>query len=841
MARRNPPIGSRTGTLTPRQQAALVAGWTPEQVHSARQGAARGDYQLFSSLVDSMLTDDHVRATTETLISSVSGADVEWHPGDDSDEAQRSRDVIAGLWHQVHADTALRADVAVAQLTGAAVVQQVWGSVVFEGKRYAAPVEFSPVLLRDTRIGDDWAAEVRTYEGDVSWGGIGRWIRTDYEPDRWLVAYARFPGVRRTLAGALLACAWPWLGKLRCSVFELVGLEKFGDPVLALIGTANGTRESREAGLDMVERLSSGESAFLEEGSNLVVVESARQTGQAHADAIARRDSAISKAILGSTLNTEIGAAGGNRAAAESQADTTILPRQRALAELVSETIQTQWAAPILRYAGLSGALPEMTIVLEQEEVPTIIPEAFAAGVYTRNHLLRASRLEPIDGDEGEERVRPQSAAPASPGNATPSAAAEPKAESALNGAQVASLLAVVEKVAQGLISRESGIAALMTSFGMTRERAEENLGPIDFVPRVKVDESAVVEPVEASNVAGDDGAANVDHADRVKSPTTLDMSDEYAGFLRLSGEKQEAIASLIGRPREAIARGVDATADILRAEYAALAERLADASSQDEAESIAMAWAAELAESERITEAAYHANALAQMAGVETARMELDRSDGVKRLSLADERFLGLSFEEALALFRERSGRAAAAIDAMLEEELARARMVTRAMSEHAELAILDGIDSALQVDGMSLRDFVREFADRVDADDLPGGDAGYLRTVYTTTVATSYEAGRQEVLTDPDIVEQIGGYEIVTVGDDRTEPSHAALDGMQVRGADAARMKFTPWRYGCRCEVVAVDAEDMDESRIIDPSALDSVIFDGFGDPVGYLRNPS
>jgi SPP1 gp7 family putative phage head morphogenesis protein len=830
--------------LGPRYIRSVVRGWSPERIASTIDEAKRGDFTAWSELQTTMLLDYQVRSTSDTLLASVTGAEVEWEAGVGGDKglAQEARDVIASQWEQLRGSSALISDIGFALLGGATVVQQEWG--VVDG--VYAPTGFLTVPTEDIRIGDDWCALVRTRPDGSTYGA---WVPVTDEPHRWIVTYARFPGVTRTLAGALMACAWPWLGKAQLGVFELQGLERFGDPVFAGIMSTTSGNANREAMEDAIQALSSGESIALEDGQDIRVIESARQTGQAHADAIARRDAAISKAILGSTLNTEIGAAGGNRAAAESQAETTILPRERALAEMVSESIESQWASPILYYAtgklfgGRKPPTPRMWIRLAKDEPPRLDAIAMEAGAYTYDDVRASVGLEPVGGTRGARIVRPSASPGLTPSVSTRPGAvdAEPKAESALNGAQVASLLAVVEKVAQGLISRESGIAALMTSFGMTRETADANLGPIDFVPRVMVDEGAVVEPIEASNVAGDNGASNVDHTDRVKSPTALDLSDEYAGFLRLSGEKQEAIASLIGRPREAIARGVEATADILRAEYATLAERLADASSQDEAESVAMAWAADLANSERITEAAFHANALAQMAGVETARMELDRSGATVRLSLADERFLGLSFEEALALFRERSGRAAAAVDTMLEEELARARTVTRAMSEHAEMAILGGIDSALQVDGMSLRDFVREFANRVDAGDLPGGDAGYLEMVYRTTVATSYEAGRQEVLTDPDIVEQIGGYEIVTVGDDRTEPSHAALDGMQVRGSDAARMKFAPWRYGCRCEVVAVDAEDMDESRIIDPSALDAVIFDGFGDPVGYLRDPS
>jgi SPP1 gp7 family putative phage head morphogenesis protein len=846
MARRNPPLGRRAGTPTPRQMAALVAGWSPEQVRSALDSAARGDLDTWSRLVDAMLIDYHVRSTAETLITSVAGADAEWHPGDDSDAALAARDIVAEAWHALPSDTALRADIGSAVLTGVGVVQQTWGVVMIDGRRVYVPVDYEPVALRDIRVGSSWAAEVRSYDGD--WAIPGGWVRTDVEPERWLVSYARFPGIRRTLAGALTACAWPWLGKLRCSVFELVGLEKFGDPVMALIGSQNGAPTSREHQTELVERLSSGESVFIEDGTSIQIIESTRQTGQAHADAIARRDAAISKAILGSTLNTEVGATGGNRAAAESQAETTVLPRQRALAELISDTLQSQWARAILSYTDLAGApLPELHIVLEHEEPPTILPEGVAGGVYTVNEIRAASRLEPIDGAEGERIVRPADAAPAStPGAPAQTAAPVDEAKSALSGPQVTALAEVAEKAAQGLISRETAAGILRVAYGLTPDEIEQVLGPIDFRPRVDVAEVVDSVDVPANDVPEPVGASQEPEA----APDERASAYEFGGFLRLAAETQDTITALVGRPRDALARGVDATEDLMRQALAGLAESLREGTEPTEA---IAAWAEALGESDRLATAAYEANAIAHMAGRETALFELDEVASVAasrprylarerarlvRLSASDERALAIGFEAALEAFQSRRRLTEEELARMLGEERERGVTIARAVGEKAELTVLEELERALEIDGLTIEEFADRIEGLVDADDLPGGLRGYAENAYRTTIATSYEAGRQEEMFDPEVLDLLGGFEWAAVGDERTRPSHAALDGVQFRAEDAARVKIPPASWMCRCEILAIDAEELDESRVADPSVQDAAFTEGFGNPAAYVR---
>ncbi len=95
---------------------------------------------------------------------------------------------------------------------------------------------------------------------------------------------------------------------------------------------------------------------------------------------------------------------------------------------------------------------------------------------------LEGNGADPVDGDEeGGAGMKPAGESPAAAGGAPAEANV---AASAMNGAQVTSLVDVVVQVGEKKISRESGIAILEVAFRVSPTEAARILGPENFAPK---------------------------------------------------------------------------------------------------------------------------------------------------------------------------------------------------------------------------------------------------------------------------------------------------------------------------------------------------------------------
>ena len=144
---------------------------------------------------------------------------------------------------------------------------------------------------------------------------------------------------------------------------------------------------------------------MVEEGVSVELMSAAKSGSADWGAAINQFENEVTKAIVGSTLNVDVGGMG-SRALGESQATTTILPRLQAIAAKLGSTLRRDYAAPILRFnARLFGGrmlpVPVPRFVLESEEKPTITRDHIDAGVITRNELRASAGLDEISADEG--------------------------------------------------------------------------------------------------------------------------------------------------------------------------------------------------------------------------------------------------------------------------------------------------------------------------------------------------------------------------------------------------------------------------------------------------------
>lgn len=410
-----PPVGRQIFAASPRTRTRnRVVGITPEQMAMALDRARLGDFELIADVFEQMLTTDpHVRSVTDTMLRGISGSEMRFRPADDARDAvlaQAAADFAAQSLSRVQRMELTLSNVLMAALVGLAVAEHDWQR---DGREVHSVAQHW-VQPRDLRISDAWTPLVRTYPRNDAGvqTGAWEWLEVQDEPARWLVHVFAQPGLTSNVAGLLWPCAWPWLWKRITEVWGMEALERFATPLIYGRMERNAPDNARDAFFSGLQQLSADHVAVIEQGQTIEIVQPTTNPQDTYDTAIKRFNAEITKAILGSTLNVEIGESGGNRAAAESQAETTILPRLRAIAASAEAAIRATWLQPLMAFNAVSfgGRIPptpHVEFVLETETPPVITQLHVDAGVVRANELRLSAGLDPLDGPEGERFVQP--------------------------------------------------------------------------------------------------------------------------------------------------------------------------------------------------------------------------------------------------------------------------------------------------------------------------------------------------------------------------------------------------------------------------------------------------
>jgi phage gp29-like protein len=218
-------------------------------------------------------------------------------------------------------------------------------------------------------------------------------------------------------SGIFLDIMRPWWVKNWCMKFLLSGAEVSGNPrMLGIIGEQAVGNDVRTEMYEALQRLSADSVGVITAPSKIEILDPKMQgDGGVWRTAIKICDAAISKAILGSTLNVEVGDSGGNRSLGESQADMTIAPRWSASALLVCNTLEAQLFRPFLELNrhlwGGHVFVPQLTISIVEDE-PTVDQLVVDSGYVTVDQLLASRKLPPIGRERGGDRFVKPPAAP---------------------------------------------------------------------------------------------------------------------------------------------------------------------------------------------------------------------------------------------------------------------------------------------------------------------------------------------------------------------------------------------------------------------------------------------
>ena len=249
------------------------------------------------------------------------------------------------------------------------------------------------------------------------------------------------------------------------------------------------------------------------------------------------------------------------------------------------------------------------------------------------------------------------------------------------------------------------------------------------------------------------------------------------------------------------------------------------------------------IAESDEFSTLVWRANLTSNFAGELFVRdIELKRPAGV---ALAfdppeDGSFINLPFEDAIQQFATRDVMSPEAFQELTDVERFRAFTMARAASQRLIDIAHIRLNAAMQPDGPGLREFVRGVQqDAVDLGFTPNSHA-YLENVFRTGVATSYNAGRYRAQTDPDVVAATGFWQYRTAGDNRVRPQHQKLDGKVWRiGDPEAKDVYPPNGFMCRCNIVVLDEEDVEQEQLNRKVDLSDVATPGFsGAPDTEIR---
>jgi len=396
-----------------KSKAIRLAGLKPDRLATIIRNTEKGRLEDWADVCQFMMRDHMVRAVVATRTLAVSGADPDISAADDSPLADAAAEFCRKEAETSPGWEATISNLVSAEDVGWAASQHVWSRR--NGEWHSSPVG---VEARDIAFATDWTLIYRTYDEEHRENGV--WIPSEDFGPRTLIPHIPAKGMKPTISGDFQAIAWPWLFRKWCELFRQEGLERYANALLIGRVPMNSPDVVRTALKQALENLSADQVAIMEEGTNIEVVEPGQRVGDAWSDAINEWDSRIIQVILGSTLNTEVGDTGGNRALGESQFATTTLPRLNAIAKRVSDTIEEHWFGPLLelnahRFGGVVPPTPKMSLILVNDEPATVTAPDVAGGLRLTQNEWRASLgLEAISVEEGGEHfVEPPAPVPA--------------------------------------------------------------------------------------------------------------------------------------------------------------------------------------------------------------------------------------------------------------------------------------------------------------------------------------------------------------------------------------------------------------------------------------------
>lgn len=375
-------------------------------MQTAEQSGATTEW---ARLTRRMYQDGHLLSLRGTRIDPIAGADFDVAPGGPSQaDAQAAADVDLMLRSLPDLPTFLDT-VLDAEFVGWSCQETIWGVRgawvwpdqidVVEPHRFRFDRMIKPYLWDDGRLGNAEGANPQ-----IGLNGL------PLRANKWIVHMPRVIPDYAIASGLLRACVRYWWVKWTAAAYNLNGAEVAGNPRMIGKYPAQVPGETpaavRQAFWDQIQSLSANGAMLIPQTADLQIINPAAQGGASVWESLLKwADDGMTKACLGSTLNVDIGAIG-SKAAAESQAETTIHPRLRKSASAMWATITRDLVRPFLefntwRYGGHMPALPRITTRFQEDLEPKPSDVLIDVGGVTVDELRRRDHLPEWGGERG--------------------------------------------------------------------------------------------------------------------------------------------------------------------------------------------------------------------------------------------------------------------------------------------------------------------------------------------------------------------------------------------------------------------------------------------------------
>ena len=167
---------------------------------------------------------------------------------------------------------------------------------------------------------------------------------------------------------------------------------------------------------------------------------------------------------------------------------------------------------------------------------------------------------------------------------------------------------------------------------------------------------------------------------------------------------------------------------------------------------------------------------------------------------------FEPLPFEEAIDFFRNKTPMSPERFRALSAAARAKAFTIADGANRQVRDSIMEMLNRALS-SGLTMEEFRDEAIQVLDNAGIAPRRPVYWETVYRTNMSTSYQAGRWQQMTDPDVVKERPYLRYVSARLPTTRPSHGEKHGLVFAADDPFWSRwYPPNGFNCYCTVMSV-----------------------------------